>query len=273
MSGFDELRNDPRSIPELIEAQLACDKEDVESLHPNPIAVLHAMGTREVLDAALARSVSPEPAQRALAARILGELGRPRRTFPEECCDTLLALLQDADLDVRIAAVFALGHLGNRRADPALLDLRADPSDDIRHGVAFALNGATSAQAVAGLLELMEDANPLARDWATTAIGAMTAADSPSIREALLARAEDLDPFVRVEALHGLARRRDSRAIPFLIKELQTRDGHPDGAIDAALEMLAPGQDGAPKTTSLRRVHLDEEALIDLLRECSTQMR
>ena len=60
----------------------------------------------------------------------------------------------------------------------------------------------------------------MVRDWATTTIGETLAKDGPEVRAALLRRAEDPDEIVRAEALHGLARRRDERAVPFLIAEL-----------------------------------------------------
>jgi HEAT repeat protein len=70
------------------------------------------------------------------------------------------------------------------------------------------------------LLGLMEDTETMARDWATTAIGGTLALDGPHIRDALLRRSGDNDAIVRAEALHGLARRGDHRAVPLLIKEL-----------------------------------------------------
>ena len=44
--------------------------------------------------------------------------------------------------------------------------------------------------------------------------------DRPEIRAALLRRATDSDEITRAEALHGLARRRDERVVPYLIVEL-----------------------------------------------------
>lgn len=221
VTGVERMRLDPRSTEELIETALAeAERSDDEIVDYLAVAVLHARGTREILDAALNLCGSPNPKRRALGARILGELG-PDRTFPDECCDALLDLVRhDQDQSVLTAAVFALGHLRNPRSDPDLIALRHHANEDVRHGVASALAGATSPAAVAALLELMEDPYYMARDWATTSIGQTVVLDEPEIRTALLRRADDDDEITRAEALHGLARRHDERVLPYLIAEL-----------------------------------------------------
>jgi len=195
--------------------------EEEEDAANDALVVLHVRGTREVLDAALALRASDDPKRRALAATILGQLGTPDRTFPEECRAALLDLVrQEQETTVLAAAVFALGHRGKPCDATELLALRHHPHDVIRYGVAFALQGATSQIGVQTLLELMDDPYELARDWATTSIGMTVALDGPEIRAALLRRAKDDDEWTRAEALHGLARRKDKRVVPYLRAEL-----------------------------------------------------
>ncbi len=50
--------------------------------------------------------------------------------------------------------------------------------------------------------------------------GQTVSIDGPEIRDALLRRVNDADVFVRAEALHGLARRRDDRVVPYLVAEI-----------------------------------------------------
>jgi HEAT repeat protein len=240
MTGLERLRRDSRATSELIETALA-EAARVDDLPEGDRAdaVLHARGTREVLVAALELCGSSDPQRRALGAEILGQLGSPERTFPEECCDALLDLVRhDPDRQVLRMAVFALGHLGNRRCEPDLIVLRSHPDNAIRHGVAFALCGATSPSAVEALLELMDDPYALARDWATTSIGQTVSVDGPEIRAALLRRATDNDVFTRAEALHGLARRHDERVVPYLIAELPVDRDCADLFRDAAKAFL-----------------------------------
>jgi HEAT repeat protein len=214
------------SISALIEAAFLEQQDEFDN--PCPATVeLQARGTREVLDASLTLCRSLDANWRALGACILGQLGQPDRTFPEECCDALIALLRDPAEDVQIAAIYALGHLGNHRCDPDLLAFETHPEPAIRKGVAFSLAGTTLPQAVPVLLRLMKDSYVQARDWATTTLGNATGFDTPEIREALLERATtDDDAMVRGEALHGLVRRGDRRAASLLIPELSGEKGH-----------------------------------------------
>jgi HEAT repeat protein len=183
---------------------------------------LHHRGNHEVLEAALTLCRSLDPKWRSLGASLLGELGHPDRTYPEECCDALVDLLRhDSSLKVQISAIYALGHLGNHRCDADLLALKDHPESAIRKGVAFSLMGTTLPAAVPVLLQLMDDPYVQARDWATTTLGEAVCFDGPEIREALMKRATiDEDDITRGEALHGLARRGDRRTTPLVAAEL-----------------------------------------------------
>ena len=240
-TGLERDRADPRSTAELIEAaldslrhELADSLEnDNDGRHGAALSVLHARGTHEVLVAALGLCDAKNSAERQLGASILGELGQPDRRFPEECCERLLQFLrQEQHPDVFRAAIFALGHLGNRRADPDLARLKDHPDDVVRHCVAFALAGTTHPEGVEALLCLMNDPNEYARDWATTGIGQTLELDNAEIRSALLLRLGDKDSSTRAEAHLGLARRRDARQLPYLIGELQLQSNPPSTGID-----------------------------------------
>ncbi|ATW04521.1 HEAT repeat domain-containing protein [Sphingorhabdus sp. YGSMI21] len=70
------------------------------------------------------------------------------------------------------------------------------------------------------LCEWMDHDDAEVRDWATFTLGVQTEKDSEAIRQALLLRACDSDFDTVSEALLGLARRRDRRAIPILLDRL-----------------------------------------------------
>lgn len=219
----ERLLRDPRSTAELFEIALDEERDGYGpgSAH-EALIVLHERATPEVLERAIALCRHASAAHRILGARVLGELGPPPRAFPDACGEELLRLVAtDEDIEVMIAAIFALGHLRHTSAeDPRIIGLRSHPDDRVRHAVAFALCGCTSDESVRALLELMSDPEPLARDWATTAIGGTVELDGPEVRAALLQRATDVDEITRAEALHGLARRHDERVVPYLLAEL-----------------------------------------------------
>ena len=236
--------NDPRPVCELVEIALACD-DDWEAR-----AALHWRGTREVLQTALALGNSHLPMHRALAADILGQLGVPDRTFPEECFQELVALLEDEDPRVISSAISAFGHLDAEGAAERILPFSSHDDANVRHAVAFALAGVDDSQVIATLLRLMADVDADVRDWATFAIGSQSDADSPEIRAALAIALSDEDADVRFEAICGLGRKRDRRAAPYL--QTLLRDDLDDFfARIAAAELIGLSADEEKATAEL----------------------
>lgn len=184
---------------------------------------LHRRGGRAVLDAALALAADPNSLHRSRAADILGQLGSPKRHFPEECWQTLARLARhDLDPAVQAKAALSLGFTANVCSVPILQGLRRHPNSDIRYAVVRALDRFQNEdpEITTLLLELMEDPDEDVRDWATYALGSSSSDDNPVIRDALLARTTDPHDATRQEALVGLAKRADYRAIVPLIAEL-----------------------------------------------------
>jgi HEAT repeat protein len=245
---------DLRTTAALVKAALAeSGHEDHLPAGETPaMAVLHQRGTKDVLEAGRALCGSKEPKLRALGADILGQLGSPDRTFPDECCDILLAVLKnEKNTGVLVSTLFALGHLANRRAEAHVIALRTHKEEAVRHAVGFALYMSESPAAVQALLDLLDDPSGVVRDWAATSLGETVAVDGPRIREALLRHASDEDEITRAECLHGLARRRDERVVPFLIKELSTRHEDPTAFIDAAKDYLGLDDEDSVSTKAL----------------------
>ncbi|GAB7046857.1 HEAT repeat domain-containing protein [Catenuloplanes indicus] len=99
----------------------------------------------------------------------------------------------------------------------------ADPEDRLRaaENLSLAMDDDDPA-GVAELLVLAADPDVRIRDWATFALSHLVGQDSTGIRAALWARTGDEDENVRAYALHGLARRRDSRAWPLMIEAFES---------------------------------------------------
>lgn len=170
---------------------------------------------------------SPDPILRAIGADILAQLGVregvAEHPFADESVPTLVSLLADTEPRVAMSALYALGHLG--RGEPGLLaQLANHPSGDIRCALAYALGGRTDEVSIDTEILLSEDQDVDARNWATFAIGALLELDSPAIRDALAARLTDGDDEVRGEAIGGLAKRQDERAVEAIVRELEQPD-------------------------------------------------
>lgn len=73
------------------------------------------------------------------------------------------------------------------------------------------------------LIAFTRDADVSNRDWATMTL-AMQEIDTPEVRGALLAAADDPDVVVRGEALQGLAQRDRELALPLVERELRLDD-------------------------------------------------
>jgi HEAT repeat protein len=218
----NDYRNDPRPTEELIRIALTETDEDAAW---KPVTVLHYRGSAEVLSHAQRLCTSTMPKERILGANILGQLGIPARAFPEECFHTMAEMLrQEEDPDVLNSVGIAFGHLKDARAVPLLAPLAQHPSADVRFGVVCGVSCQSGALAIQTLILLSRDEDDHVRDWATFGLGSLTPADTPEIREALIARLSDSRDDAMGEALVGLALRHDERALKPLIEQIQLGD-------------------------------------------------
>jgi hypothetical protein len=168
-----------------------------------------------------------------LGARILGQLGGNDSKYVAESADILIPMLSDQDPSVVGSAVYALGHRKDERAIDALLKLVEHPEADIRQGVAFSLGGFDNDASINALIQLSSDTHDDVRDWATFSLGSLTEIDTPTLRAALFARTNEDDGEIRGEALVGLARRNDPRALDLVRAELR-RDYAGSWVLEAA---------------------------------------
>ena len=159
-------------------AMIGLDEEGLSDPPTGRLAIvgLHRLGSREVLEEALAACRDADPLRRQVGAAVLGQLGHHGIGFTPVFVDEryraladLLAAERDgaADSDVIAETCFALGHLRDPRATPALAALRGHPETRVRFAVAFALGGWSTPEAVAALNGLAEDPEETVRDWAT----------------------------------------------------------------------------------------------------------
>ncbi|OYV95779.1 MAG: hypothetical protein B7Z73_01935 [Planctomycetia bacterium 21-64-5] len=86
----------------------------------------------------------------------------------------------------------------------------------------LALTGHEEQAAIECLIRLSRDSDSDVRDWATFGLGSQCDLDTPQIRDALAARLDDTDDDTRHEAIVGLARRQDRRAIAAVGRELSS---------------------------------------------------
>ena len=217
------MKNNTRSTDKLIEAALT---EKDENLAWEAIASLQFRGTYEVLTAAQKLCVSLNPEERILGANILGQLGIPKRTFPQGTVNTLIKALNCEQNDNVIAAILiALSHHKDIRVIVPIIALKKHISAEVRYGVAVSLYYENEL-AIGTLIELTSDEDENVRNWATFGLGSIIETDTREIREALFKRLieEKNDCEIYGEALVGLAVRKDERVITRLMQELSSNE-------------------------------------------------
>jgi hypothetical protein len=158
--------------------------------------------------------------ERCLGADVLGQLGaKPGASaaespFASDAGRVLIGLLEEElEPSVISSAAVGLGHLRDERAISRLAALAAHPDVQVRRGVVHGLMGHDDDRAVAALIRLSADWDGDVRDWATFSLAVQIERDTPEVREALAARLSDDHGDTRAEAIRGLARRADPRAV------------------------------------------------------------
>ena len=165
--------------------------------------------------------------RRTLGADLLGRLvGIDHGAGPVASKALLDALRSERDSGTLASIVAALGQVGSPEPLDAIVGMAGSSDAGVRLAVAFAVATLSpqplSHDARFALIKLSGDCEPEVRDWATFGLGTLSTDDGPDVRAALLARTEDSQHTTRAEALFGLAVRRDPRAVPHLIRALQS---------------------------------------------------
>jgi HEAT repeat protein len=231
------------------------------------VSALHARGEKRTFDLASVLCDSFAAGERCLGADVLGQLGAEPGASPAESefasasGAVLLALLQDEEEEPAVlsSAAVGLGHLRDERAIEPLAALASHLSPHVRASVVHGLMGHDDDRAVSALVRLSADDDDSVRDWATFALGVQIDRDTAEVRDALAARLDDSNEDARAEAIRGLARRRDERALEAALAAASSEDGAGPN-VDEALVLLGASTGDARLLPHLERLAADPEA-------------
>lgn len=185
----------------------------------------------EVRDTLVALLDDPQPDVRRAAAMSLGKLGLADAAGP------LIGALDDPDARVRAFSAEALGALGERVRDQAALPLAGrlgDPSDSVKRAAALGLAAIGGTQAAVELVvESLRDPAAETRAAAALALGGLEARSAFS---ALVTASRDSDGRVRQAAVSALGELADRRALPWF-RERLVSDALPGVRSEAAYRL------------------------------------
>ncbi len=197
--------------------------------------------------------IAPGPSDHDLIER--ADLFRAKvNGHPEHCAEVVPALVEMLSLAdvpaVLVAIAAALDAAWCDEASLALLPFASHPDSDVRFAVTCAMPGGVEdpeakKRIAHALVQLTNDESSQVRDWAVFGLGSMLDVDTPEIREALRVHLFDSDLDTRLEALVGLAERRDPQILDWLRDELQAGTVEPL-VVDAARRVCRPEPPAAP---------------------------
>jgi HEAT repeat protein len=272
MAEVSDVDSELASLDDATLLARASSEEDDE-LYWQLVRELHSRGTREICVGAIALCRGG-PDDRTTGADVLGQLGfRQEYPFTEESLPILISLVDDSDDSVIDSAIAALGHLGDERGIDSVLGAAGHVAAEVRFSVASALPSLLGAgpflpddPAVAALIKLTTDPDSDVRDWATFGLGTQTNTDGEQVRAALLDRLSDSDVNTREEAMVGLAKRRDGRVLPYVLRALE--DGEHTGLVLESASFLS----AADLLPALRKIDSSDcahsERLAMAIRRC-----
>jgi HEAT repeat protein len=116
-----------------------------------------------------------------------------------------------------------LGHLRQEGSVSTLAPFATHTSSEIRFAAACALGSfPNDPEVIPALIGLADDQDDEIRDWSLFALGSQSDADTREIREVFVRHLEDPFPNAREEAIAGLAKRKDHRAVLPLLRLMQS---------------------------------------------------
>lgn len=214
-------REDLRSTTELIDLALSNDIDEDGDEYWNLIGALQYRLPR-IEDQIEELSGSSDPKSREIAATILGQNRVKEKVLIDACVEMLARMLnQETTSEVLVSIAFAVGQFHTEGALELLLELACHYDADVRFAVTTGLCGREDDRSIKMLISLSEDQDSDVRNWATFGLGSQIEADTPEIRNALVARLDEEDDEIRGEAYTGLAERGDDRMIRPYLTELQ----------------------------------------------------
>jgi len=188
------------------------------------ISILRSRPDEDVFRQCVTLTTSDIPKNRMIGIDVLAQLGVHPRPFYNETIDRYFELLENEKEPIVIMSIlYGIGHNNenlNKIQIKKLCAYADTKSSLIKEGLVFSLLGKNDDDAITTLISLSMDKLSHIRDWATFGIGSQIEDDTIEIRNALWKRIDDKHQETKLEAIAGLAKRKDSRIKEIIKREL-----------------------------------------------------
>lgn len=183
--------------------------------------------SKELFDLCVGLTNSTNPTKRAVGVDILAQLGQVPRPFLKKTMPVFFRLLKiENNPTVLMSVGYAIGHNNGSFTPKQIASICAMlrfENDQVMEGLVFALLGIDDPNAIEALIALSMHRLSHIRNWAIFGLGTLSKRNNQKIREALFNRVNDRHQETRLEAILGLAKRKDSRVNEIINKELIKR--------------------------------------------------
>ena len=194
--------------------------ENVRELRKRP--------NNEVYNKAYKLAESESKKEKIIGIYVLAQLGFDPRFQQAKTVKLYFKLLENEKSPKVISAILSsISHNNenlNEKQISKLIEFKTHKFVNVRFELALALSCLENENAIKTLIELSNDKDSDTRNWATFGIGTQLDNDTEKIRTALWNRVTDKDEITRLEAISGLAKRKDRKIKEVLKTELENID-------------------------------------------------
>lgn len=187
------------------------------------ISILRKRPGNELFEKCVEFTKSNDPKIRSIGIDILAQLGLSPRPLLKETLQLYFDLLtKEKDQEVLLSLLYAIGHNNDKLDQEQIRKICSFQNSDnklIKEGLVSALGFIDDSLAIDVLIKLSNDQSALIRNWATFYIG-QGERNTKEIRDALWKRTGDKHQETKMEAIAGLAKRKDKRVTEVVKHEL-----------------------------------------------------
>ena len=191
----------------------------------NNISELRKRANEDVYDQAFKLAKSERDKKKIIGIDVLAQLGFDPRIGQQKTINLYFDLLENEQSDdVLFALFFGISHNNENLTEKQvskLVEFKDSKNTDVRYSLVSALSGIANPKAIETLIELSEDKFSSIRNWATFGIGTLSEENNDRIINALWKRTKDKHQETKLEAIVGLANRKEVAVKEQIISELK----------------------------------------------------